>query len=56
MRGSKIFQLAGKVAGDAFIITVTPHWEAIITMTDLRQCPLEEDGQFGSLRAPQGLC
>lgn len=53
----KIFQLAGKVASDAFYHHGNTSLEgAIITMAQKfkNNAPLlEEDGQFGSLRAPQ---
>lgn len=53
----KIFQLAGKVASDAFYHHGNTSLEgAIITMAQRfkNNAPLlEEDGQFGSLRAPQ---
>ena len=53
----KVFQLAGKVASDAFYHHGNSSLEnAIITMAQRfkNNAPLlEEDGQFGSLRSPQ---
>jgi DNA topoisomerase-2 len=53
----KIFQLAGKVASDAFYHHGNQSLEnAIITMAQRfknNAALLEEDGQFGSLRSPQ---
>jgi len=53
----KVFQLAGKVASDAFYHHGNASLEnAIITMAQKfkNNAPLlEEDGQFGSLRSPQ---
>jgi DNA gyrase/topoisomerase IV subunit A len=53
----KVFQLAGKVASDAFYHHGNTSLEnAIVTMAQKfkNNCPLlEEDGQFGSLRSPQ---
>jgi len=53
----KVFQLAGKVASDAFYHHGNASLEnAIITMAQRfknNAALLEEDGQFGSLRSPQ---
>jgi len=53
----KVFQLAGKVASDAFYHHGNTSLEnAIVTMAQKfkNNAPLlEEDGQFGSLRSPQ---
>lgn len=53
----KVFQLAGKVASDAFYHHGNASLEnAIITMAQKfknNAALLEEDGQFGSLRSPQ---
>lgn len=53
----KVFQLAGKVASDAFYHHGNQSLEnAIITMAQKfknNAALLEEDGQFGSLRSPQ---
>ena len=53
----KVFQLAGKVASDAFYHHGNTSLEnAIVTMAQKfknNAALLEEDGQFGSLRSPQ---